>query len=160
MSITKMITIDSSTNKSGIGYYENGQLKDCKSLDFSMDKILDTRYKSMSLALWGILEEYNPDIVYMEETVVVKNAHTQRFLTRLQGSICIWCYLHDCEFNTIRPTEWRRLLNFKQGSKVKREQLKKQSIEYIKEYYGLETDDDDIADALCIGSAVIKRFEN
>ena len=160
MNITRMITIDSSTNISGIGYYENGEFKNYDILDYSTEKNVNARYKAMSLALWDILNKYSPDIVYIEETVVTKNAHTQRFLTRLQGAICVWCYLHDCEFNTIRPTEWRRRLNFKQGSKVKRDQLKKQSIEYVKEHYGFDVENDDVADALCIGSAVIKIFEN
>ena len=159
MKITKLITIDSSTNKSGIGYYENGNFINYELLDFSYDKVLLSRYKKMTLGIWELLEKYDPDIVYIEEMVVVKNAHTQRFLTRLQGAICMWCDLHNCEFNTIRPTSWRKQLNFSQGSKVKRDQLKQQSIQYVKDNYGLAVNDD-IADALCIGSAVLKMFEN
>lgn len=155
----KLLTIDSSTNKSGFGYYENGEFKDYGLLDFSCDKNINSRYKSMSLALWNILEKYKPDIVYIEEMVVVKNAHTQRFLTRLQGAVCMWCSLNDCEFNTIRPTEWRKQLNFAQGKNVKRDQLKQQSIQYVNNKYGLDVNDD-IADALCIGSAVLKIFEH
>lgn len=156
--ITKLITIDSSSNKSGIGYYENGEFKQYDLLDYSSDKIMDSRFKKMSIGLIQILNKFNPNIIYIEETVVLRNAQTQRFLTRLQGVVYCWCILNDCEFNTIRPTSWRKQLSFKQGKNIKREQLKEQSIQYVKENYGLDINNDDIADALCIGSAVLKMF--
>lgn len=55
------------------------------------------------------------NIVYIEETVVLRNAHTQRFLTRLQGVVYAWCMNHGCEFNTIRPTSWRKAINLSTG---------------------------------------------
>lgn len=111
----------------------------------------------MSLGLLQMLDKYKPDILYVEETVVLRNAQTQRFLTRLQGVIYGWCIQNSCEFNIIRPTQWRKQLSFSQGKNIKREQLKQQSIKYVKENYGLDVNDD-IADALCIGSAVLKEF--
>lgn len=153
----KLITIDSSTNKTGIGYYIDGKFYNHELLDFSNDKNMDSRLKDMSVSLIHILNEFNPTILYIEDTVVLRNAQTQRFLTRLQGVIYGWCILHDCEFNTIRPTQWRKRLGFRQGKNVKRDQLKEQAINYVKEKYELEVNDD-VADALCIGSAVLKMF--
>ena len=40
---------------------------------------------------------------------------------------------------------------------VKRDQFKKQSIEHIKNNYGLEVTDDE-SDAICIADAVVKMF--
>ena len=57
MKITKLITIDSSTNKSGIGYYENGNFINYELLDFSYDKVLLSRYKKMTLGIWELLEK-------------------------------------------------------------------------------------------------------
>lgn len=155
--IIKLLTIDSSTNKSGLGYYEHGKYIGYDLLDFSKDKKMESRFESMSIRLLDKLDEFNPDIVYIEETVVLRNAQTQRFLTRLQGVVYGWCVKHYCEFNTIRPTEWRKQLSFNQGKNVKREQLKQQSMDYVKEKYNIEVNDD-VADALCIGSAVLKMF--
>lgn len=111
----------------------------------------------MSHQLWTILEIYKPNIVYVEETVVLRNAQTQRFLTRLQGVIYAWCINHGCEFNTIRPTTWRKQLSFSQGKNVKRNQLKEQSVTYVLDNYGLNVGDDE-ADAICIGNAVTNFF--
>lgn len=76
---------------------------------------MDSRFEAMSQKLWGVLEIYKPNIVYIEETVVLRNAQTQRFLTRLQGIVYAWCMNHGCEFNTIRPTSWRAGIGMKQG---------------------------------------------
>lgn len=40
---------------------------------------------------------------------------------------------------------------------IKREQLKQESIQYVKEKYCVDVGDD-VADAICIGDAVIKMF--
>lgn len=154
----KLLTIDSSTNKSGVACFDNGKYKAHNLLDCSKDKNMDTRFEEMSRKLWIILDAYKPNIVYVEETVVLRNAQTQRFLTRLQGIIYAWCMNHDCEFNTIRPTSWRKQLSFSQGKNVKREQLKEQSVKYVLDHYDLNVGDDE-ADAICIADAVIKIFE-
>ena len=120
---------------------------------------MNTRFEEMSHELWAILDIYKPNIVYVEETVVLRNAQTQRFLTRLQGVIYAWCINNGCEFNTIRPTSWRKQLSFSQGKNVKRDQLKEQSIKYVQDNYRLSVGDDE-ADAICIADAVIKMFEN
>ena len=75
----------------------------------------------------------------------------------MRGVVYAWCINNACEFNTIRPTSWRKQLNFQQGKNVKREQLKKQSLQYVLDNYGLEVTDDE-SDAICIADAVIKMF--
>ena len=103
------------------------------------------------------LNEIKPNIIYIEETVVLRNAQTQRFLTRLQGVVYAWCIQNNCEFNTIRPSSWRKAINLKQNKNIKREQLKQEAIDYVKEKYNIEVNDD-IADAICIGDAVLNLF--
>jgi Holliday junction resolvasome RuvABC endonuclease subunit len=154
----KLIAIDSSTNKSGVAIFEDGIYIKNHLLDFSNDKSMETRFCSMAKSLINTLSHYKPDIVYVEETVVVRNAQVQRFLTRLQGVIYGWCIMNDCEFNTIRPTEFRKQLDFKQGKNVKRDELKQQAMDYVKLNYNLEVNDD-VADAICVGCAVINKFK-
>lgn len=156
---TKLLCLDSSSNKTGVAYYLNGTYKEHCLLDCSKQKNMDIRFEDMSKELWKILNKYKPDIVYIEETVVLRNAQTQRFLTRLQGVVYAWCMNNNCEFNTIRPTSWRATIGMKQGRNIKREQLKEQSVKYVLEKYGLDVGDDE-SDAICIGDAVIKMFGN
>lgn len=154
---TRLVTIDGSTQKSGIAYFCNGKYVEHVLLDFSKDKNMENRFESMSKEIWKKLDEYRPNIIYIEETYMANNPQTSKILTRLQGVVYAWCLNNDCEFNTIRPTQWRKLLNFQQGKNVKREQLKKQSLQYVLENYRLEVTDDE-ADAICIADAVIKMF--
>lgn len=154
---TRLVAIDGSTQKSGIAYFCNGKYVEHVLLDFSKDKNMENRFGSMSKEIWKRLDKYRPNIVYIEETYMANNPQTSKILTRLQGVVYAWCLNNGCEFNTIRPTQWRKLLNFQQGKNVKREQLKMQSLQYILENYGLEVTDDE-ADAICIADAAIKMF--
>lgn len=154
----RLVSIDGSTQKTGIAYFCNGEYVEHVLLDFSKDKNMENRFESMSKAIWQKLDEYRPNIIYIEETYMANNPQTSKILTRLQGVIYAWCINNTCEFNTIRPTSWRKQLNFQQGKNVKREQLKKQSLQYILDNYGLEVTDDE-ADAICIADAVLKMFK-
>lgn len=111
----------------------------------------------MSKEIWSLLNAYNPDVLYIEETYSAKNAQTTKILTRLQGVVYAWCMIHNCEFNTIRPTSWRSAIGMKQGRNVKRDQLKEQSVKYVLDKYGLEVGDDE-SDAICIGDAVLRIY--
>lgn len=153
----KLLTIDGSTQKTGIAYFCNGKYIEHILLDYSKDKKIESRFESMAKGIWKTLNEYRPNIIYIEETYTARNPQTTKVLTRLQGIVYAWCMNNECEFNTIRPSEWRKWLNFTQNKNVKREQLKEQSIKYILDNYGLEVTDDE-ADAICIADAVIKMF--
>ena len=153
----KLLTIDGSTQKTGIAYFCNGKYVEHILLDYSKDKNMENRFESMSKEIWKILDGYRPNIIYIEETYTANNPQTSKILTRLQGVVYAWCINNACEFNTIRPTSWRKQLNFQQGKNVKREQLKKQSLQYVLDNYGLEVTDDE-SDAICIADAVIKML--
>jgi len=152
-----MVSIDSSTTKSGIAIWENGDLNDYLLIDLSKNKNMDSRFKCMSERLFITLQKYAPNTIYIEETVVPCNAQTQRFLTRLQGVVYAWCILNNCDFNTLRPTVWRKQLLFKQGSTVKRDNLKTQAIDYVKKIYNIEVEDN-VAEAIGIGAAALKLY--
>ena len=153
----RLVSIDGSTQKTGIAYFCNGKYVEHILLDFSKDKNMENRFESMSKEIWKMLDYYRPNIIYIEETYMANNPQTSKILTRLQGVVYAWCINNYCEFNTIRPTSWRKQLNFQQGRNVKREQLKKQSLQYVLDNYGLEVTDDE-SDAICIADAVIKMF--
>ena len=154
---TRLVSIDGSTQKTALTLFFNGEYKKHTLLDFSKDKNIISRFESMSKGIWNILNEFKPNIIYIEETYSAKNAQTTKILTRLQGVVYAWCLCNHCEFNTITPASWRKQLSFKQGKGTKREQLKEQSIKYVLDKYNMKVTDDE-ADSICIGDAVIKMF--
>ena len=155
MKFCRMISIDSSTTSSAYAIFDNGVYKKSSLIICSGD--MDERFKEMSLSFLKIFNKYKPDIIYIEDTVVPRNVQTQRFLTRLQGVIYSYCILNDCEFNTIRPTEWRKLVGITQGKKKKRNDLKNEAINLIKEKFNMDVNDDE-AESVLIGLAVINKF--
>ena len=154
---TRLVSIDGSTQKTALTLFVDGKYKTHTLLDYSKDKNIISRFESMSRGIWQFLNEYNPNIIYIEETYSAKNAQTTKILTRLQGVVYAWCLCNHCEFNTIAPAQWRKNLSFKQGKGMKREQLKEQSIKYVIDNYHIKVTDDE-ADSICIGNAVIKMF--
>ena len=152
-----MLTLDTSTTSSGIAIFHNGILQKANLINLSNEKDSEKRVKQMALELLELLNLYCPQIIYIEDVKVVRNAITMRQLMRIQGVILGWSLQHDCEFNIIAPTVWRKILSFEQG-KMERNELKMKAIEYVKEKYEIETNDD-VAEAICIGDAVIKMFE-
>lgn len=166
---TIMFTIDSSTKKTGVTIWKNAKyfktiLINYDSNDHKDDKELkkqceqmNTRYPLMVNAILDLLYQYKPSIIYVEDEVVTRNMDACRFLFRLQGAIEGWAILNNCEFNTVRPTEWRKACDFKQGRGQKRSELKQQSIDYVKKLFNLELTDDE-ADSVCVGLYVLKKF--
>ena len=79
----------------------------------------------------------------------------------LQAAIVIVAYEIDpkiqCDF--IGASQWRAALKIKQGRGIKREALKPQDIQYVKNKYGLTVNDDE-ADAICIFDAYQEKFQN
>lgn len=154
----KLLTIDGSTQKTGIAYFCNCEYVEHILLDYSKDKNVKTRFESMSRGILNTLNKYIPNIIYIEETYMANNPQTSKILTRLQGVVYAWCLDNECEFNTITPTSWRKQLKFHQGKYIKRNQLKEQSIKYVLENYKLDVTNDE-ADAICIADAVMKMIQ-
>lgn len=155
---TIMLTIDSSTKKTGICVWKNGTYLTHHLIDHEKEKCMKDRYPLMCQDLITILETYKPNILYIEDEVVTRNMDTCRFLFRLQGIIEGWCIVHNCEFNTVRPSQWRKACNFKQGQGQKRKELKEQSISFVKKKLNKDVTDDE-ADSICIGYYVLDLFQ-
>lgn len=157
MELCRMISIDSSTKKTALAVFDNGTYKTVNLIDCSSMTNMEDRFESMAKLIFEYLENNKPYIVYMEETVVERNASTQRFLTRLQGVVYAYCMKNDCEFNTIRPTEWRKLVGIEQGKKGRKE-FKKEAIALVLKEFGIIVTDDE-AEAILIGLAILNKFD-
>lgn len=104
--------------------------------------------------LTKIIKTYKINKIIMEQVRPEYNSHTMKVLMWLQAAIVIAAYEIDpqiqCEF--IGASSWRAQLKIKQGRGVKRNQLKPQDIQYVKNKYNIQVNDDE-ADAICIFDA-------
>ena len=154
----KVMSFDQSTRVSGWSLFKDGEYACSGVIDMEKSK-LPTSERSFEMAkrLWTILREYKPDHLVIEETQQQSNVKTVIILARLQGMIIGYAEAHKINVHILLPSQWRAALEYQQGPKVKRAELKQQSIDYVKKVYGLELSEDE-NEAICINEAAHKIY--
>ena len=115
------------------------------------------RIDKMIVDLEQIISRYSIDHVYLEDIYpedVHNNIQVYKALCYLQGFILHLLDHYKIEHTFFLPSEWRAKCGIRTGRGVKRETLKARDIEFVKNQFDL-TVNDDIADAICIGFAVV-----
>lgn len=147
-----ILSFDQSSNLTGYCYTENGEYIISGTIDKHKNKNIDDRIAEMGLAICAKIKEYKPDLVVIEDIQNQSSVKTVIHLARLQGGIILYCASKHIPVKILHPSEWRSVLQYTQGPKVKREQLKQQSLDYVKEHFGFEKEEDE-AEACCISVA-------
>lgn len=146
----KILALDLSTKSTGWAIGENGQLE-CHGCIIENSKNVLKRIIGMKEQICKIIQQHNIQKIIMEEVRPDYNAHTGKVLMWLQAAIVLAAYEINpeiqCDF--IGASQWRAALKIKQGKGIKRDLLKPQDIEYVKEKYNIIVNDDE-ADAICI----------
>ena len=159
--MAKVLSIDQSTRVTGYSYFVDGEYVESGIIDMNKSK-LETGERSfeMAKAIWKVLKHYKPNYLVLEETQQQTNVKTVIILSRLQGMVVGYAEAHGVKTHIVQPSKWRAALCFSQGPKVKRAELKQQSIDYVKEHLGVELPEDQ-AEACCLGFAAheIYNFE-
>lgn len=154
----KVLAFDQSTRVSGYSYFEEGKYVCSGLIDLSKSTLntYDRSFK-MAKALWKIIKKYNPDCLVIEDTQQQNNVQTVITLARLQGMVIGYAEAHGIGVHILLPTKWRGVLGYAQGPKVKRGMLKQQSIDRVKNNYGLDLPEDE-CESININEAAHKIF--
>ena len=109
--------------------------------------------------IYNLIDCENPDIIVAEEMVVSRNAQGARMLTMILGAVCGYCVRAELDFYTLRPTEWRKLVD--PGKKPrKREELKTWSKMKVVEIFDIDgVDDDNESDQILVGLAYCRMWQ-
>lgn len=148
--MNRIAGIDASTMSTGVSIFEDGEYITHTLIDLHKEKDIMKRIPMMITKICRYLKEQKPDKVLMEETMLSSNTDTLKKLAYLAGGVMFYCYAHNIEFELALPTVWRKTVGLQQSNKVKREILKLESIQAVKQEYGLNVMDDE-ADAILIG---------
>lgn len=146
----KILSLDLSTKSSGWAVWEDNNLV-VHGCITKKSKDVIKRIIQMRDQIINLIKNYNINKIIMEEVRPDYNSHTGKVLIWLQAAVAIAAYELNSkiEYDFINASEWRAALNIKQGRGVKRDQLKPQDIQYVKDKYDIEANDDE-ADAICI----------
>lgn len=155
----RIIAFDQSTRVTGWSLLVDGEYVDSGVIDLGKNKNTEDRSKQMGLAICQIITDSKPDTVIIEEVAMQSNAQTLKLLARIQGVAIGFCAAHNIPLHILEPSKWRSVLNYKQGRAVKREELKQQSFDYIKENFGFDNFSEDRCEAICINAAAHKIFD-
>lgn len=153
-----VVSMDQSTRVSGYAVFENGRYLCSGLVDMRKSKLeTDERSFEMAKTLWKVLKQYKPAHLIIEETQQQSNVQTVITLARLQGMIIGYAEAHGVKVHILQPSKWRAALHYAQGAKVKRAELKQQSIDYVQKNLGLELAEDE-CEAIAEGIAAHKIF--
>lgn len=154
-----VISFDQSTTCSGWSLFVDGKYVKSGFVDKHKMKDADKRIAEMGLALCRIIKEYKPDVVTIENIQNQSNVKAVIYLARLQGCIILYCASKGIKLNILSPTQWRSSLSYNQGPKVKREELKQQSRDFVKNNFGLDIESEDEIEAIAINEATHRIYE-
>ena len=155
-----IISIDASTHSTGIAIYKHNKLQQTDCIT-STSSNLFTRIKVMVENIKIYLIQ-NPDLEHLileevrqENLVAIK---TYKALMYLQGCICMMVhqYFKHITVQFMYPSQWRKICKIKQGRGVQRTAQKQNDINWVKEQFNIQVNDD-IADAIGLGYAYINK---
>jgi Holliday junction resolvasome RuvABC endonuclease subunit len=127
-------------------------------IDLHKIKDTDERSKQMGLEICRVIEECKPDEVVIEEVAMQSNVNTLKKLARIQGMAIGFATAHNMPTHILEPSKWRSILGYKQGPKVPREELKEQSLNFVKNVLGLNIKSEDENEAVCINEAAHRIY--
>jgi Holliday junction resolvasome RuvABC endonuclease subunit len=154
----KILSFDQSTRVSGWAYFEDGKYVESGIVDMNKSTLeTDKRSFEMAKKIWKIIDKYQPDELIIENVQQQSSPSTVIILARLAGMIIGYAEAHNVHVHILLPSQWRKSLGYSQGAKVKRQELKQQSIDYVKNNFGLNLSEDE-CEAICINEAAHKIY--
>lgn len=139
----KVVGIDMSSAKTGISCFIDNKYEDHVLIDLHKIKDTDIRIRKMMREIKKQLDIYRPDIIVMEECLMTNNIKTVKILSYIAGTIIAWADENNVEFKFQMPTEWRKRVGIKQNKNIKREMLKQEAIDMVKDKFSLDVTDDE-----------------
>ena len=141
--------IDGSTNRTGIAVFCDGRYVNHTLVDLHKVKDINERIPKMISEICKYIDDVKPDKILMEETILSSNTDTLKKLAYLAGGMMFYAHERGIEFDLVLPSKKKKKIGLQQSNKIKREVLKQESIQAVKQEYGLDVTDDE-ADAILV----------
>lgn len=149
-----ILGIDSSTTSTGWAVIDTKFDNELRLIDYGVikpkqDETID-RIIYISNELKEVLRNFRPEFVVIEEMNVTRNMKTIRALSGLITAIEVMLRNRQALYVKLTPSQWRKSVGIQ--CKNDRNTLKQASVEYVREHYSENVNDDE-ADAICIAEA-------
>lgn len=139
----KIAGIDASSNKTGVAIFIDGKYMEHILIDLHKMRDSSERIPKMMTSICDYLEKHQVDKIIMEESLMTNNVLTVKMLSNIAGAVMYYAASHNIEFQFDLPSAWRKRIGLTQGRAVKRDVLKAEAIEAVKQEYGMDLSDDE-----------------
>ena len=150
----KIIAFDQSTVKTGYAVMDGTDLVRHGVIDHHKVDDQWERSQMMFHSIARLIQETKPQFVVIEGVALQTNPQVLIKLGQLQGHIMALAWSKNLPVQIYLPTEWRKILGFKQGKGVKRKDHKDAAMGYVKQRYPIEVSEDE-AEAISIALAFL-----
>ena len=155
----RLLALDASTKSTGVALFEDNKLLDYKCITASSTDIIK-RITKIIKELFEYIEQNPIDKVVLEEVrpETGTNLNTYRALMWMQAAIAFM--LHEnfprVKLEYVYPSEWRAACGIKTGRGVLRAEQKEYDIQFVRDKYSINVNDD-IADAIGLGHSQVNE---
>ena len=152
--------------------YETRTLKHYGTFDFSGNQYTYAQaIVEIEKLIPKLVKKYDVSAIFFEEIQMQSNVLAFKRLAQLQGVIINLCEKKEYLYSIITPSQWQNYCNargrstkeikagIKEVASKDGRTSKKLSIQYVKENHNIETDNDNLADAICIGEYVVHNIK-
>lgn len=149
--------------------YESGQLIGYGTYTFSTKKYTYAQtIMHIEELVDAVARTYRVSAIFIEDIQLRANVKSFKKLAQLQGVLVNFCEKHDYLYGYIAPSQWQNFckargrntkeLNagIKSVELADKKKSKILSIQFVKEQFGIDTENDNLADAICIGYYAVK----
>jgi len=148
------LAIDPSTKSTGWSIFEGQELKGYGCITASSNNLFNRIHKMVD-EIGKIIKEFDVEEIAMEDVIpddVRHNQNVYKALVYLQGFLMDEFDKHGLKVTYYVASAWRKKCAITTGRGVMRESLKPKDISFVRNQFGINTNDD-VADAICIGFA-------
>lgn len=152
--------------------YETKKLIACDSYFFDTKKYTYAKAIMYTEDLVAeLVESYNIKAVFIEDIQLRGNPQSYKKLAQLQGVLINFFERNELTYGLIAPTQWQNFCRSIEKNLVDDSVLipkadytdvkesKQLSMRFVSEQLGINTDDDNLADSICIGYYVVSEIK-
>lgn len=151
---------------------ETGELVDYGTFSFDTKKYIYAKaILHIEEIISSVIMAYDIGFVMIEDIQLRMNAQSFKKLAQLQGVLVNLCERSKLLYGLVAPTQWQNYCRArgrnsteikKQITSISQNEKKESkvlSIQFVYDQFGIETDNDNLADAICIGYYAINNIE-
>lgn len=152
--------------------YENKELLDYGVWSFDNKKYtFEQAVLNIKALVNEVIHAHNIDAIFLEDIQLRKNPLSFKKLAQLQGVLVNLCEENEFLYDLVAPSQWQNYCNARgrterevkakitaiEGNNKKASKIL--SLQFVKDLYGINTDNDNLSDSICIGHYVVNNIK-